>query len=780
MLGWGIAVLLVVLLVIAGGGFIALRTSLATIDGRIVVAGLHGEVGIVRDADGVPTITAQNDDDLAFGLGYAHAQDRLFQMELQRRYGAGRLAEIFGASAVPVDTQMRVLGLYRAAEAAFDKLSPQVQQGIQAYCAGVNAYLATRGALLPPEFLLLRFSPEPWTPADVLVWGKLMDFQLGGNYRGELLRARLAKTVSSADMEFLYPDYPKDAPRTLAALAPLYRKLPLRQLYAAMPEAMGPHFASNNWVVDGAHSVSGKPLLANDPHLEFSTPGFWYLARLKTPEHDIEGGTRAGTPFVVIGHNEKIAWGFTTTTADIEDLYIEKLDANDPNRYMVADASLPFRTRQETIKVRDGAPVTLTVRATRHGPVVSDMLPPGTIDSGYALALQTTFLDDDDKSAEALWDIDRATDWTSFRDGLKNLVGPPQNIVYADTGGTIGFIAAGRIPIRKGGEGWLPAPGWSGDYDWEGFIPFDQLPQGTNPPSGHFVSANNKIVPDSYPYFIGRDWDLPDRAARIEALLTATPKQSPEASAAIQADTLSLEASRLVPLMTKIVPSSDLAREAVERLKSWDFHMDADKVEPLLFTAWLRTFARSILFARLGDEAADYWDLKPQVMFNVLTQRPDWCADPKKPSETCETRLSEALDAALNELRRSYGDEMAQWQWGRAHIAYFPNAVFERVPLLRDWLRVTIPTPGGYDTVNRGPSTIPDDTTPYEQRFGAGLRIITDMGTPQDSQMMIAPGQSGNPLSPHYADLLARWRAFDWLHPAHGAPAATLTLAPAP
>ena len=771
---------LVVALVIAGGGFIALRTSLPTTDGRIVVAGLHGEVSIIRDTDGVPTITAKDDDDMAFGLGYAHAQDRLFQMELQRRYGAGRLAEIFGSAAVPIDTQMRVLGLYRAAQAAFDQLSPQVQQGIKAYCAGVNAYLATRGTLLPPEFLLLRFSPEPWTPADVLVWGKLMDFQLGGNYRGELLRARLAKTVSTADMEFLYPDYPKDAPRTLAALAPLYRQLPLGQLYAALPEAMGPHFASNNWVVDGAHSVSGKPLLANDPHLGFSTPGFWYLARLKTPQHDIEGGTVAGSPFVIIGHNEKIAWGFTTTTADIEDLYIEKLDANDPNRYMVADASLPFRTRQETIKVRDAAPITLTVRATRHGPVVSDMLPPGTIDSGYVLALQTTFLDDDDKSAEALWDIDRASDWTSFRDGLKNLVGPPQNIVYADTGGTIGFIAAGRIPIRKNGQGWLPAPGWSGDYDWEGFIPFDQLPQGTNPPSGHFVSANNKIVPDSYPYFISRDWDLADRAERIEALLTATPKQSPEASAAIQADTLSLEARRLVPLMTKIVPSSDMAREAVERLKGWDFHMDADKVEPLLFTAWLRAFARSILFARLGEVAADYWDLKPEVMFNMLTQHPDWCADPKKPGETCETRLSETLDTALNELRHSYGDEMAQWQWGRAHTAYFPNAVFERVPLLRDWLRVTIPTPGGYDTVNRGPSTIRDDEAPYEQRFGAGLRIITDMVAPQDSQMMIAPGQSGNPLSPHYADLLARWRAFDWLHPAHATPAATLTLAPSP
>ena len=780
-IGWGLASLLVIALVVTGGGYIALRTSLPDTSGRITVAGLHGEVTIARDADGVPTITAKDDDDLAFGLGFAHAQDRLFQMELQRRYGSGRLAEIFGAAAVPLDTQMRVLGLYRAAEAAFAGLSPAVRSGIEAYSAGVNAYLATHGLLLPPEFALLRVKPEPWKPADTLVWGKLMDFQLGGNYRSELLRARLAQTVSADDLAFLYPEYPKDAPRTLAALLPLYRHLPLDPLYAALPTAMGPRYASNNWVVDSAHTASGKPLLANDPHLGFAAPGFWYLARLKTPEHDIEGATAAGTPLVIIGHNEAVAWGFTTTTADIEDLFIEKLDPKDSSHYMVADGSLAFRTRQETINVRDGTSVTLTVRATRHGPVVSDMLPQGTIDQGYVLALQASFFDNDDGSAEALWDIDRATDWASFRDGLKNLVGPPQNIVYADTSGTIGFIAAGHIPIRKNGNGWLPVPGWSGDYDWQGYIPFDELPQATNPASGHFVSANNKIVPDSYPYFISRDWDLPDRAERIEELLKATPRQSPEASAAIQADTLSIEARRLVPLMTKVVPSSDMAREAVERLQAWDFHMDADKVEPLLFTAWLRAFAHSILFARLGDAAADYWDLKPEIMAAVLTQRPDWCADPKHPErETCETRLAEALDAALDELRRSYGNEMTQWQWGRAHIAYFPNAVFERVPLLRDWLRVTIPTPGGYDTVNRGPSVIRDDQRPYEQRFGAGLRIVTDMAQPQQSRMMIAPGQSGNPLSAHYADLLPRWRAFDWLVPGRAAPAETLTLAPAP
>jgi penicillin amidase len=223
-----------------------------------------------------------------------------------------------------------------------------------------------------------------------------------------------------------------------------------------------------------------------------------------------------------------------------------------------------------------------------------------------------------------------------------------------------------------------------------------------------------------------------------------------------------------------------MAREALDRLQNWDFRMDADKVEPLLFTAWLRAFAHSVLFARLGDAAADYWDLHPQVMEAVLTERPDWCADPKRPDrETCATRLAEALDAALAELRRDYGEEMARWQWGRAHLADFPNAVFERVPLLRDWLKVTIPTPGAYDTVNRGPSVIRDDAHPYEQRFGAGLRIITDMAAPAQSRMMIAPGQSGNPLSDRYADLLARWRAFDWLVPAQAAPAATLTLVPA-
>ncbi len=544
-----------------------------------------------------------------------------------------------------------------------------MNRALSAYAAGVNAFLASRRGALPPEFLLLGFAPEPWRPADSLVWGKLMAVQLGGNYRGELLRARMARTITAADLAFLYPEYPKAAPTTLADMLPIYRRLALDRLYEALPTVVGPNYASNSWVVDGKHSASGNPLLANDPHLAFGAPGFWYLARLKTAQHEIAGGTVAGVPLVVIGHNERIAWGFTTTTSDVEDLYIEKVDPADPGRYLTPQGSTPFKLRHETILVNGAAPVDITIRETRHGPVLSDALPPGAADPGYVLALAATLTIPEDRSAEALWEVNRAADWSSFRAALQKFVGPMQNMVYADIDGTIGFIAPGLVPIRLRGDGWLPVPGWTGEYDWAGFIPFAALPSAISPPSGHFISANNKIVPATYLYFLSRDWDLPNRAERIEALLAATPVQTLASSAAIEADTLSLMAEHLVPLMTRIVEVNDAAREVIERLRRWDFHMDREKTEPLLFTAWLREFSRSILFGRFGDAVSDYWDLKPRVMEAVLTERPDWCDDPKRPGEeSCGTRLAESLDRALAQLRRDYGPDMTQCRWGRAHV----------------------------------------------------------------------------------------------------------------
>ena len=773
-------VLLLLPIVAAVGFYLFLRTSLPEIAGTIVVPGLDHNVTIARDADGIPLITADDDADAAFGLGFAHAQDRLFQMELMRRLGAGRLAEIFGPAAVPIDREMRILGLYPLAAAEFADLSAPVRRGLQSYAAGVNAFLATRKGTLPPEFLLLRDTPAQWRPADSLVWGKLMDLELAGNYRGELERARLARLLSPAELTFLYPPYKKDAPTTLAALARIYRRLPLDRLYAALPprSVVGPIYESNNWVVDGAHSSSGKPLLANDPHLAFGAPGFWYLARLRTPGREIAGGTVPGTPFVVVGHNDDIAWGMTTTGSDVEDLFVEKIDPADPGRYLTPEGSAAFQTRREVIAVRGAAPVALTVRATRHGSVISDALPAGDVRAGYVLALAAPFLQPGDTTPEAVWNLDRASDWSGFRKALRAFVAPQQNIVYADRGGTIGFIAPGRVPLRKDGDGWLPVPGWTGEYDWTGYIPFAQLPQATNPVSGHFVSANNKIVPDSYPWFLSHDWDLPNRFLRITALLQRTPRQSPAASARIQADTLSLAAERLVPLMSGIAPSGSAARAALARLRRWDFRMDRDKVAPLLFTAWLRAFSHAVFFGHIGPAAAGYWGLRPRVIAAVLQHRHDWCGPPAAHTTNCDTLLASTLRQALARLRRAYGPDMAAWRWGRAHIAEFRNPVFSRIPVLRDWVDPRISTGGGFDTIDRGVTTIRDDAHPYRQTFGAGLRMITDLASPRDSRMIAAPGQSGNPLSPHFADLVRRWRDFVYLVPGRAKPVATLTLEP--
>ena len=334
-----------------------------------------------------------------------------------------------------------------------------------------------------------------------------------------------------------------------------------------------------------------------------------------------------------------------------------------------------------------------------------------------------------------------------------------QNTVYADDSGTIGFIAPGLVPIRGKGDGWLPAPGWTGEYDWKGFVPFDALPQATNPASGHFVSANNKIVPDTYPYFLSRDWDLPNRAERIEALLARTPVQNPASSAAIEADTFSLAAKELVPLMTAIAPADAASREAIRRLRHWDFHMDRDQVAPLLFTAWLRQFSHSVLFGRFGEAVAGYWGLKPQVMEAVLTRRPDWCADPKRPgTETCATRLAQSLRAALAELRRAYGDDMATWRWGRAHVAVFASPVFSQIPVLRDWLDPSIPTAGASDTVNHAPSLLRDEPRPVRagvrrepadhHRLGRARRCADDRHPRPVRQSAVAPlCRSGPPLA---------------------------------
>jgi len=766
-------VLVLLILVALGGGWAFLASSLPQTTGQLMLPGLEHSVSVVRDGAGVPTIKADSSHDLYLALGFVHAQDRLWQMDLQRRATQGRLSEILGAATLGTDRFMRTLGLYRHAAAGVPFMSPEFKDVLDAYAQGVNDFLAS-GKSLPIEFTLLNYRPDPWTPADSLVVGKLFDLQLAGNYRGELLHAKLVQTLSADQIHELFPDYPKDGPVALAKLADLTRGLPLGPLLAALPADVGPKRASNDWVVDGAHSVTGKPLLANDPHLDYSAPLIWYLARLEAPNLTLAGATVAGSPALILGHNDRIAWGYTTTNADVEDVFVEKTDPADASHYLTPDGTAPFDTFQEQIRVKGQAPETLTIRTTRHGPVISDLAGPlYKADGGTVLALQTSFLIDDDRSSEAQWRVGLARGWPSWVEALRLFTAPMQNMVYADHDGNIGFFAPGQIPIRKKGDGTAPVPGWTGEYDWNGWIPFEELPQAFNPPSGHIATANNKIVPDSYPYLLTHDWDVPYRIERIESGLAETPRQSIESSAALQGDLVSLTARHLVPLMLASAPADARAKQAMDLLSHWDAKMQADRPEPLIFIAWLRALNKHLYQPALGEQFETYWGITPIATEGVLTNHQHWCGE-----GGCPAALQAALKDALDELGAQYGADMTAWRWGTAHPALFAHPIFHHLPILRQIFDRQVPADGGTDTVEAGAFRFGNPDGPYTDMHGPALRAIYDLGDLDKSVFLTALGQSAHVLSPHYADLLPRWRAFDWLRLPHDPQGETLTLVP--
>ncbi|MBI1208969.1 MAG: penicillin acylase family protein [Azospirillum sp.] len=767
----------------AAAGYMWLRSSLPLYDGTIGLPGLSGRAEVVRDRDGVPHIFADSALDAYRALGYAHAQDRLWQMEMTRRFGAGRLAELFGPWfgewPARLDRLTRTLGLYRLAESSYAALAPEVQRALDAYADGVNAYLTERREALPVEFQLLAVRPETWRPADSLVWGKLMALQLSGNYREELLRARLVRRLGPERANELFPGYPPGAPVTLPS--PTRTGLPhgprgvhtgefgadidpvLARMLAALP-SLGPDTASNLWVLAGQNTTTGRPLLANDPHLGLQAPILWYLARIETPDLKLAGATVPGVPFHLLGHNASLAWGISSTHSDTQDLFVEQIDPVDPSRYLAPDgASLPFQTRLETIKVRGRADVVFTVRATRHGPVISDVedaggsvgAEPGT----YVLALAFTGLGGADTTAEAFYRLNRATDRHGVQEALRFYQTPQQNIAFADTAGTIGFQAPGLVPVRTKGDGRVPVPGWSGDYDWSGEIPYDQLPAGINPPSGRYVNANNAVTDTDYPWLLTADWPDPFRAERIEELLDQTPRQSLDSTAALQLDTLSPVARQLLPLMLETPTTTPLGAAAIELLRHWNGRMDRDRPEPLIFEWWLRDLNRALYADELGPLFGDYWNLNPRVVAQVLTGTGPWCDDAPPPATRhCEKELKRSLESTLDALTRRHGTDLARWRWGDEHRAPLGHPLFGRIPVIRDLFDIGIETDGSVFTINRGTSRIGDPETPFAHIHGPGYRSIYDLSDLQRSRFIITTGQSGNPLSPHYDDFVRRWR----------------------
>ena len=755
-----------VLVLVAGvAGFFVLRTSLPKTDGTVVVQGLEKPVEIIRDNNGIPHIFAANDRDASFALGYVHAQDRLLQMELMRRFGAGRLSEIVGAPALRVDRVARTLGLYRLAEASFVHLQSETQAGLKAYAAGVNSYLTTHKGVLPISFYLLGFKPEPWRPADSLVWGRIMATRLAFNWRNELLRAYLAKKIGADKISALWPADPKDAPFTLAGgdgkRSQMFETFGAGAIYSALPREFGTG-ASNAWAVSGALTKSGKPILANDPHLQIGAPILWYLAHIETPSGKIIGATVPGVSTVIVGHNGYIAWGFTTTYADTDDVFIERIDPKSPAKYLTPTGPKPFKTRTEIIKVKSGKDVQLVVRETRHGPVLNGMLGKrarAAIPAGQVLALSAPWLRESDTTPDALYNLNRARNWTQFTAALRRWAAPPQNITYADVWGTIGLYTPSLIPIRKQGDGYMPVPGWTSEYDWDRFIPFSELPFVKNPISGWVVNANNRLVGPSYPHFISREWGAHYRASRINKLLANTAKHDLDTMARIQGDRLSVMAADLLPLLLAAPVKGERQKRAVRLLRGWNREMNRNRPEPLIFMAWVREINRALYADELGKLFPLYFGVRPKVVRHMLTKETSWCDDVRTPSkETCNQRIATALDRALTDLRKRYGAEPADLRWGKAHYADFRHPVLNYVPVIKRIANLSIPSNGGRFTVNKASPRIGDAKAPFAQRSGPGYRAIYDLAKLDRSRFIIATGQSGNPFSRHYDDFVERWR----------------------
>ncbi len=749
--------------------FAYLWTGLPATEGSLGVAGLSAPARIFRDDDGVVTIRAQNRADAAFALGFAHAQDRMWQMEVNRRVGAGRLSEAFGPATVPFDRFMRVLGLYRLAEQNLQHLDADMRTTLDAYAAGVNAWIGrTADATLtawPPEFYAARVRPAPWRPADSMVWGRTMALLLSGFWRRDLMRARVRDRLGDDALAVLWP--PSDGPLPLAPLAKLPDALAER-LARAMPDELTSYSASNQWVVDGSRTVSGKPILANDPHLALSAPGTWYLVRIETPDGVVAGASAPGVPLVVLGHNGRIAWGFTTPGSDTQDLVVQPLDPADPQRYLTSDGSQPFADRLERIDVRGHAPLELNVRETHNGPVISDVAADVETlsDESVVVALSWTALRPDDRTPQAVHQLSVADGWDGFLAAMNDFHSPQQNTVFAAADGDIGFFAPGRLPRRTdgAGEGRLPVNGGDGEL-WAGDLSYALLPRLHNPPSGAIVNANN-ATPAAVP--IPGEPEPEYRARRIAELLADGAPLSVERVAEMQLDIRSLEADDVLPQLIRTPARSPLAGEALELVRSWDRRMARDSAAALIYAAWLLELGPALWADELGELAPAYGTIaRPRVIRRILTTHREWCEDRNTAeAESCEDILSASLEAALAALARRFGDDATAWRWGDAHIAVFRHQVLDRIAILAPYVSPAIETDGGDFTINRGQTgggtlndpTASDPSNPFAHVHGAGLRAAYDLADLDNSRFMIAPGQSGHPLSRHYADLLERWR----------------------
>ena len=810
----------VLLAAMAAGGalYYFTRESFPQEDGTLKLPGLTGDVTVIRDKFGVPQIYADTPADLFRAEGFVHAQDRYFQMEFQRRIGQGRLAELFGAGALNQDKFIRTIGWNRTAAAEAAQLSPETRSFLEAYAAGVNAYALANPDKLSFEFRVLgligrQWKPEPWTPQNSLTWGKVMAWQLGGNMDNEQLREALLAKGGQELVDALLPPYPADAPVTVPSAqgrggeresgrggarergsGSEYRALgereqesahsptlplspspitPLLTLYRqsqALAQATGlirnSEIGSNDWAIGPARTATGKPILANDPHLGIMMPSIWYQVGLhcrtvsESCPYDVTGVSFPGAPGVIIGHNQRIAWGVTNVNPDVQDLYVEHANPANPDEFEYHGQYEPAQVVEEIINVAgQDKPTTLHVRITRHGPIINDA---SDTPGGQLYALRWTGLDAG-ALLQSVMKLDRAQNWDEFRDALRDWDAPAQNFVYADVDGNIGYQMPGRIPIRAKGYGSVPVPGWTGEYEWTGVIPFEALPSLFNPPEGFVATANNAVVDAKYPYFLGKDWDYGYRVRRIRQMILSKDKLSVDDMKQIQADTQSLFAAEVLPYLDdlNVTYEAKPVQDALSTLKRWNQRSTRGSAAALIFeTFWLK-LAHNLFDATLGDDLASVaispgTETKTALRNLLADPASHWWADAAHgATNPREQVLLQSMRDTVAVLQEQYGSDVQAWQWGKAHTVTFANqtlgksgvsiieSIFNRGPFAADGAPAAVNNTGGDESmrVTSGPS----------------WRMIVDLGDFNNSVAVHTTGQSGHAYHPHYDDMIRPW-----------------------
>jgi penicillin amidase len=852
-----VGVIGLVLVLILGGVVLfawhSVKASYPTTSGTVAVPGLAAPVTVIRNNLGIPQIYADSPADLFFAEGYVHAQDRFWEMDVRRHITSGRLSEMFGKSQVTTDSFLRTLGWRRIAEAELPMLSDRSRANLAAYSKGVNAYLADHaGDQLSLEYVVLglqnsAYQPEPWTPADSVAWLKALAWDLRGNMEDEIYRSVMSASVGVSETEKLFPPYPYAQHRPIveggavvngvfdanatAASGGAAAGVPAGAVSALLSTQVaahsldqwlgkvGPDIGSNSWVVSGDKTPSGKPLLANDPHLAAMMPSIWYQTglhcRVVAPEcnYDVAGWSMSGLPGVFIGHNAKIAWGFTNLGPDVTDLVLEKTDGD---TYLLDGKQVAMTTRPEIIKVAGGDPVTIVVRETVDGPVISDVADidtytavgkdapvpaPGSAAArdaappradGYAVSLRWTALTPQ-PTFDAFDILNTASDWTEFRSMASKLSVPAQNLVYADVDGNIGYQAPGRIPIREGYDGKWPVPGWDSRYQWKGYIPFTALPSVLNPKEGWIVTANQAVVGPEYPFFITDDWTYGARSQRIMDLIEQATKDGRKIDAdsmrAIQMDSRNELASFLAPKLAAL-PTTDKTAGAVALLNGWDFTQPMESAPAAFYNAvWKQMVARmfdsaagtDVIYASGGDR---YW----QVIQRIWDQPHDfWWDDKTQPgTQTRDQTLQASMAAAVDEVTGLQGSDPSAWRWGSLHTLVLRNqtlGVSGIGPVEAIFNRGPVETAGGGSIVNATGWTPKDG---YGVTWAPSMRQIVDMSNLDNSTWVNLTGASGHAYNAHYDDQNDSWRTglqYPWAFSRGAVEAAavdTLTLTPSP